>query len=186
MDEFHHFQRMVSFYIRPPSPEEDAPAPTATESPPPPVLLDNAPSHPPAEDLVHKTRDGEITVLYLPPNTTSILQPMDQGPIEATKRLYRKELVSSIVSDDAPLSATIKSLTILSVIRMASKAWSDVKTEALLKSWKKTGVHDAPDEEDEEDDQDPVAELQQVLQQVPGPQLSNSEVADWLGNCGKK
>ena len=63
------------------------------------LLLDNAPSHPPPEDLTHITKDGQITVLYLPPNT-SVLQPMDHGPIEATKRLYRKELISTLSTED--------------------------------------------------------------------------------------
>ena len=47
----------------------------------------SAPSHPASEDIIYNTKDGQITVLYLSPNTTSILQTMDQGPIEATQRL---------------------------------------------------------------------------------------------------
>ena len=48
------------------------------------LLFDNAPSHAAPEYLTFNTKDGQITVLYLPPNTISILQPMDQGPIEVT------------------------------------------------------------------------------------------------------
>ena len=39
------------------------------------LLLDNAPSHPDVEML--SSDDGQISCLFLPPNTTSILQPMD-------------------------------------------------------------------------------------------------------------
>ena len=38
------------------------------------LLLDNAPAHP-CEDRL-KTDDGKIRVEFLPPNTTSLIQPM--------------------------------------------------------------------------------------------------------------
>ena len=41
------------------------------------LLLDNCRAHPPAEDLVV----DNILVVYLPPNVTSLIQPMDQGVI---------------------------------------------------------------------------------------------------------
>ena len=50
------------------------------------LLLDNAPSHPSTEIL--QSRDGKVTTLFLPANTTSIIQPMDQGILEALKRHY--------------------------------------------------------------------------------------------------
>ncbi|XP_045104407.1 tigger transposable element-derived protein 7-like [Portunus trituberculatus] len=45
------------------------------------LLLDNAPAHPSADKLV--SADGKIRILYLPANTTSLIQPMDQGVISA-------------------------------------------------------------------------------------------------------
>lgn len=39
------------------------------------LLLDNAPSHPGSDTLV--TEDGNIRCVFLPPNTTSMIQPMD-------------------------------------------------------------------------------------------------------------
>ena len=41
------------------------------------LVLVNCPAHPNAEDLV--SDDGKITALFLPPNVTSLIQPMDQG-----------------------------------------------------------------------------------------------------------
>ena len=40
-------------------------------------LLDNAPAHPNADTLV--THNGQIHVMYLPPNTTSQIQPIGSG-----------------------------------------------------------------------------------------------------------
>ena len=41
------------------------------------LLLDNTPAHPSTTSLL--SRGGEVTTMYLPPNTMSILQSMDQG-----------------------------------------------------------------------------------------------------------
>ena len=48
------------------------------------LLLGNAPAHPSAEKL--QSRDRRVITMFLPANTTSILQPMDQGILEALKR----------------------------------------------------------------------------------------------------
>ena len=51
------------------------------------LLLDNAPAHP--ADTILSSKDGKVKAMFLPPNTTSLLQPMDQGVIESMKRHYR-------------------------------------------------------------------------------------------------
>ncbi|XP_032225117.2 LOW QUALITY PROTEIN: tigger transposable element-derived protein 6-like [Nematostella vectensis] len=58
------------------------------------ILLfeDNAPSH---------VKDIELTnikVVFYPPNTTSRLQPLDQGIIKNLKAFYRKKLLEKVVS----------------------------------------------------------------------------------------
>lgn len=42
------------------------------------LLLDNAPGHPDMEGLKVKTTGGYIEAMYLPKNTTALIQPMDQ------------------------------------------------------------------------------------------------------------
>lgn len=56
------------------------------------LVLDNAPAHPPnlEDDILEEFKF--IKVLYLPPNTTPILQPMDQQVISNFKKLYTKHL----------------------------------------------------------------------------------------------
>jgi hypothetical protein len=48
------------------------------------LILDNAPGHPPV--LQHHHPNTEI--ILLPPNTTALLQPMDQGFIAPFKAYY--------------------------------------------------------------------------------------------------
>ena len=47
------------------------------------LFLDNASSHPTVEY-------SNVKLQFFPPNTTSVLQPMDQGIIQATKLKFRK------------------------------------------------------------------------------------------------
>lgn len=51
------------------------------------LFVDNAPSHPKDQSLSH------IKIVFLPPNTTSLTQPMDQGIIQAAKLKFRKRQV---------------------------------------------------------------------------------------------
>ena len=50
------------------------------------LLIDNAPSHPSETEL--KTEDGNIIVMFIPPNVPPLIQPMDQNAIKFTK-LYK-------------------------------------------------------------------------------------------------
>ncbi|KAJ8883226.1 hypothetical protein PR048_015066 [Dryococelus australis] len=69
------------------------------------LFIDNAPCHPTEEEL----RDGVIFVKFLPPNITVLIQPMDQGVIEATKRqyYYKKMLILSLLEQEADPSANV-------------------------------------------------------------------------------
>ena len=49
------------------------------------LLIDNAPSH-----IVDEY--SNITIQFLPPNTTSKIQPLDQGIIRSVKCAYRKTI----------------------------------------------------------------------------------------------
>ena len=54
------------------------------------MLLDNATCHP------HLNLKN-IKLIFLPPNTTSVTQPMDQGIIQALKLKFRKKQLRSIL-----------------------------------------------------------------------------------------
>ena len=57
------------------------------------LLMDNCSAHP--EQL--KTRDGSVTCMFLPPNTTSLIQPMDQGVLQAMKNRYNRKLLQEVI-----------------------------------------------------------------------------------------
>ena len=59
------------------------------------LLLDNAPSHPSTQ-----TDDGMIKTMFLPPNTTAAIQPMDQAVLDPCKRRYKRKLLSHIILEN--------------------------------------------------------------------------------------
>lgn len=102
------------------------------------LLWDNAPAHP--TELISEC--GKIVTKFLPPNSTSLIQPQDQGIISSFKRYYRKRFVRQCltIGEDATSRdclSFLKKYNLLDAIYNCSSAWNDV-TEATLKNcWNK-------------------------------------------------
>ncbi|XP_055708815.1 jerky protein homolog-like [Phlebotomus papatasi] len=99
------------------------------------LLLDNAPVHPDEKELV----SGGIRVLYLPPNVTATVQPMDQNVLENLKQKYRRNFLEFIVQqleDNRDVRSAIKSVNILNIIHWSADAWNNVDASTIARSWK--------------------------------------------------
>ena len=106
------------------------------------LLLDNARCHP-AVNIVGKY--SNIKVVFLPPNTTSELQPLDLGIIKTFKTYYRKLFMWYVLTKiDQCSSATevSNSITILQAIYWISEAWRSVDSEVIKKCFRKSGILD--------------------------------------------
>ncbi|XP_071482354.1 jerky protein homolog-like [Diadema antillarum] len=158
------------------------------------LLLDNTPCHPKAADMM--SDDGNIRCIFLPPNTTPLLQPMDQGILETTKRIYRKNLIWKIISSDSDSQHStegkvdfIKSFTLKDAVYMLAAAWDAVETSIITKCWQKLnlGPEAAVDLEREDgatlqNDDEEVAAL---VHQLPGGSgCPAEEIQEWL-ECDK-
>lgn len=77
------------------------------------LLIDNCPTHPPANSLV--SNDGMFKVMFLPKNTTVLIQPLDQDIIHAFKVNYRRELLLNFLSADNDVTNFLKALTLKDV-----------------------------------------------------------------------
>jgi len=103
------------------------------------LLLDNAPSHPSIECL--NQIDEMFTVKFLPPNATSVIQPMDQGVIETFKRLYRKQMLRQLLLADENNEETVilfhKKINLKDCCYMAAESWNSLEVSTLKKSWNK-------------------------------------------------
>lgn len=90
------------------------------------LLVDNCTAHPQTVYLSH------IRLIFLPPNTTAIVQPMDMGVIKNLKGHYRSKLSSRIIgmldADKTKDAGTVlKSVNLLDCIYLVTEAWNDVK-----------------------------------------------------------
>ena len=126
------------------------------------LLMNNAGCHPPEM----KDKYSNIKIIFLPPNTTSMLQPLDLGIIQNFKVNYRKLLLRFVISkiDECDTAEeAIKSVSILQAVRWVAQAWGEVKRETISKCFRKAGVLN----EDfalvcrEHEEQDPFAELEE-------------------------
>lgn len=111
------------------------------------LLIDNCSTHP--EDL--KSSDGSITCMFLVPNTTSLIQPMDQGILQAAKNHYRKKLLQRVITSrytetTRSLSREIgKKLTVKDLIYMLDDAWEEASAESIFEEFSKLQIN--PDAE---------------------------------------
>ena len=126
------------------------------------LLLDNCPAHPAAEVLTSRCK--KIRVVFLPKNTTSKIQPMDQGIISTLKQLYRRRLILDMVSVDIGILPYLKSVTIKEVIFKIDGAWGEIQQDSLKKCWIKALGDPFQDDQDDDvpevqDDDDQVQEF---------------------------
>ena len=97
------------------------------------LLLDNCRAHPPADILC--SPDGKITVMYFLPNTTSVIQPLDQGIISSFKRHYRKELVKEIILSDTDITPFLKKFSLKDIFLVAGRARESVTSTNIENCW---------------------------------------------------
>ena len=97
------------------------------------VIIDNCPSHP-IIDL------SNIKMIFLPPNTTSVLQPMDAGVIHSIKSKYRLLLCRKLLALlEVKVDPSPKDFNLFDTILILNKSWSEVRTEKIENSIKKCG-----------------------------------------------
>lgn len=152
------------------------------------LVLDNAPGHPNQENL--KSKDGLIQIMFLPPNCTPLLQPMDQNVIQVVKSRYKKKLLIHVASQENDIVATLKEINLKHVVFMLAESWKTVSSSVIVSSWKKLwpSLTIAGDEnqdvisyEWEADDLIPLADLVHAIAQKD-VQLTNNDLDDWLSS----
>ena len=111
------------------------------------LLVDNCSAHP---DI----QFSNVKLVFLPPNTTSKLQPCDAGIIQATKMHYRKLLLRHVLfhmNEASCASDLAKSVNVLDAIMWLKSAWDNVKPTTIQKCFAKCGFTQAVFADPEED-----------------------------------
>ncbi|XP_061184351.1 tigger transposable element-derived protein 4-like [Saccostrea echinata] len=115
------------------------------------LFVDNCSAHPKES----AQRLSNIRLEFLPPNTTSLIQPCDQGIIRNLKSSYRSELSANDLA---------KRVTLLDAIHMLRKAWNAVKSSTIQNCFRKAGFtadeHQADSDEENSEIPEGVTEEQ--------------------------
>ena len=123
------------------------------------LILDNCPAHPTIDNL------KSIELIFLPPNTTSKLQPMDQGVIRSLKAYYKASSLQRLVvaidkGKDLPV------FSILDAMKMLDLAWQKVKTSTIVNCFAKAGISKDQQKSAQLDDSDPFRDLQNQIKKL--------------------
>ena len=120
------------------------------------LVIDNCPAHPHIENL------KAIKLFFLPPNTTSQTQPMDQGVIRSLKAKYRKKVVRKVIGS-LEKNKTLPKISILQGMQMLVSAWDALTPETIVNCFRKAGISSESQEAAIAEDDDPFKELQDEI-----------------------
>jgi transposase len=98
------------------------------------LFIDNATSHTTVKDFEN------IKLCFMPPNTTALLQPLDQGIIHSFKLEYRRILVKQqLIAVNCGKSTVefLKSLSLLDALYFVNQGWKNVKMLTIQNCFKK-------------------------------------------------
>lgn len=148
------------------------------------LFLDNAPCHPQAIALTN------VTLAYLPPNCTALIQPMDQGIIQAVKMKYKKLQLRKILllmeaQHDADATTILKRTSILDAINMVASAWKEISTDTIAGCWKRAGFTDAtvnPTDSAVDEDEDNIP-LAQLCRRAFGVEIEDINLDENVATC---
>ncbi|GBM59810.1 hypothetical protein AVEN_10018-1 [Araneus ventricosus] len=124
------------------------------------LVFDNCP--PPSEGNQPKT--DKCYSFFLPPNTTSKLQPMDQGVIQNFKIHCRKRIVRKVITA-LENNQSMPKINLRESIAEISKTWNyDVTDRTIRNSFAKVGffVSNENSANTEEEDDIPLEELKKM------------------------
>lgn len=133
-------------------------------------IIDNCAAHAEFQGL------KAIKIVYLPPNATSVLQPLDQGIILNFKTKYRSFLIKDMIKSlDEKKEFRV---TVLDAIHYIHKSWSDVSKVTINNCFKHAGFDSGSDLTEDTDDEDiPLASLFQELRKRGHLETQNDEDA---------
>ncbi|KAK3920150.1 Jerky protein homolog-like [Frankliniella fusca] len=102
------------------------------------LLIDNCAAH----KLVGEEADiaainKKVQIWFLPANTTSLIQPMDQGIIIKLKRCFQKRFLRKVLECDEGLTAFYKRYDLNDCVNMVADSWAELTVANLRNAWRK-------------------------------------------------
>ena len=123
------------------------------------LLVDNCTAHPKIENLTN------INMIFLPPNTTSVLQPMDQGVIRSLKAHYRSRIVRLCIKA-LDKNHPLPKVSILEAMKHLVSSWHAVSEKTIVNCFKKANISSSNQQIAETDADDPFKCLVEELDRL--------------------
>ena len=101
-----------------------------------------------------------VELIFLPSNTISVTEPMDQGIMHSLKAKYRSLVVRRSISS-LENKASMPAISILSALMWLSKAWNTLSDKTSTKSFCKCGISEEAAASAIADDGNPFAGLEE-------------------------
>ncbi|XP_071513406.1 uncharacterized protein [Panulirus ornatus] len=106
------------------------------------VLVDTCSAHPNLESL------SNVQLTFLPPDTTSKLQPVEQGVIQNLKTFYRRSVLERLI--ECRERGREYDVTLLEALELLQTAWKQIKPELVVNSFKQAGLEQLLDPDETE------------------------------------
>ena len=129
------------------------------------LIIDNCPAHLSISNLTI------VQIIFLSPNTTSILQPMDQGVIRSLKAHYRGRVVR-LLCRDLEKKEPCPKIPILQSMKRLADSWEVVTKETIINCFRKAGITPTVQQAAIADSDDPFKDLQESLNDLRKADLS--------------
>ncbi|XP_055910801.1 jerky protein homolog-like [Eupeodes corollae] len=132
--------------------------------------------------------------MFMPPNATPLIQPMDQNVIRLTKLHYRTSLLSDVISKGRDVEKMLKKFNLRDALTCLQGAWDKLTPEVIEKCWHELFAYEAVSSDEDEDvplavlqQRMPLEEINQVsttalsmLQEVfPDVPCSSNDIREW-------
>ncbi|KFD63861.1 hypothetical protein M514_24009 [Trichuris suis] len=153
------------------------------------LVIDNAPGHP--QSLCFTNENVEEK--FLPTNSTSLLQPLDQGAIKCIKASYTR-LVFGMLRDtlhanpDCDLTGLWKRFSIADAIALIAEAVHEIKPRTVSGRWKRLWRDAVSECEDLGAIDEEVMDIVNIAKQLGGEGFSDmieDDIREHIEDCGE-
>ena len=123
------------------------------------LTIDNCPAHPTIGNV------SNVRSIFLPPNTTSSSQPMDQGVIKCVKAHYRRRL-DKLMIQRLDQGQDLPKISILLALQLLVASWNNVGKATIVNCFQKAKILAKNQVDALEDTDNPFKGLQENLTQL--------------------